>query len=949
MRKRVLPGVCMLLGSLIAAQAGTVYVDLSGVVNTAREDDGVADNRAGGWSDEGINDMYIYPPIPVGEVERNAHRFFLVDPARQPGGRAVLMLRGRNRGQDKPESAEVAVPAVKAAYLYVLQNSVGTVAAQPDQVPLGTWTVGYADGTETAIPIRAGVELRPWWTGQWWDNNGASAWPIFMGRNVYTMKWNKYIGVWSMQWKNPCPEKPVTRLHFKSEGLDAPVIWAATLSDENFYAEEAKFKSHFGRPDGAPDGWFAAKLSQERQGVVTAAREEGLLKGIRAIHPIRADLLQVIVDSALGDIGPGPGDDLLTPWMAAARWTVTGPDQNRPLPVQAIGRQSYEAWRGDVGTYPANSFYHHSFYLRLAQPMQSGQTYTVSIQGLGEPYQSRIALPYDDRATETPALKVNQVAYSGLARQRYAYLGWWAGDLGAVDFTGVAAYEVHTVKGQPVATGTAVLRSPKDECSGEQVWELDLAAVPPGGPYRVHVPGLGMSAPFRVGGEGMRDLYYHTARAFFHQRCGQTLAPPHTWIKRDACHRDVYESGFLVGNPDHLPGSGEAVRSFTGGYHDAGDDDCFTYHLRATAQWLSVFEQYPGRFKDGDLNLPESGNGIPDLLDEAWWALEFYLNAQQADGGVPLGRGNDQDAIRDWERKHGRRPLFGIFPPDLFSSTEFAAVAAQLARLIQPYDARRAASLTQGAARAYAWARAFKEEKPDQNRPLFEAWAAGELYVTTGEARYQTDFLALETAGAFKRAHWKMAHNVPGFYWSYANCKRPECDKTVQGSLRQDLIQRAGHGVKQTSESVYRNGHNGKTALGWGNGHGGGHYADLLLRAFWLTGEAAYLEAASVNADFQLGANPLSKTFVSGLGARPPVQPQLSPLLYAGPKKTGRTVEGISIYGLSSSVPPGYPAAVPLYRHWRDISGTAEDSSEFTITETVGGSAMLYSTLHALE
>ncbi len=123
-----------------------------------------------------------------------------------------------------------------------------------------------------------------------------------------------------------------------------------------------------------------------------------------------------------------------------------------------------------------------------------------------------------------------------------------------------------------------------------------------------------------------------------------------------------------------------------------------------------------------------------------------------------------------------------------------------------------------------------------------------------------------------------------------------------------------------------------------------------LLIAHYMTGDQRYLDAASLNADFQLGCNPLSKTFITGMGARPPLHPQIAAYLYTGPNKTGTTVKGITIYGLASRDLDWYPQTLPPWRRWRDLgNGGAEISSEFTITETIGASSMLYGTLHALQ
>jgi endoglucanase len=414
----------------------------------------------------------------------------------------------------------------------------------------------------------------------------------------------------------------------------------------------------------------------------------------------------------------------------------------------------------------------------------------------------------------------------------------------------------------------------------------------------------------------------------------------------------VYESGHLVGG-SYTPKPGEKIREFKGGYHDAADFDCFTYHLRATAQVLAVYEQMPGKFKDKDLNIPESGNNIPDVLDEADWALFSYRDTQQPDGGVPLGRGNDEDAIRAWEREHkGTRPLFGLFPPTPTSCTEYAAVAAQFARLIKPFDADKAAKYLESAKKAFAWAQQQKDQgKPELGGNLFFIWAAAELFSTTGDETYNDAFKKGWAAGWGKDVHWKLFPIASICQWPYLVTTQPTADKAIQAELRQLLIQRADETAKLTNEPPYRVGRGpADKGNGWGNLNGGGYYADRLLRAYFLTKEQKYLDAACLNADFQLGCNPLGKTFISGIGVRPPNHPQISAFLYTGPGKTGTTVKGITVYGLTSDMPKWFPSETPSWRRWRDLgNGGAEVSSEFTITETIGNSAMLYAALYALE
>jgi len=567
------------------------------------------------------------------------------------------------------------------------------------------------------------------------------------------------------------------------------------------------------------------------------------------------------------------------------------------------------------------------------------------IKGIEKPFKGTATLAYDEKTAVTPVIKVNQVAYSSLASRRYAYLGWWAGDLGKVEYAGLNRFQAIDEKtGQPALSGEIALRKADDKLSGEDVYQMDLSTLKPG-TYHILVLGLGRSYSFSVGGAGIKDLYFHTMRAFYHQRCGLELAKPYTEFLKPACHTASYESGYLVGNPSYSPKPGEMVKQFKGGYHDAADFDVFAYHLRATAQALAAYQLAPAKFKDGDLNILESGNKIPDLLDEADWALSWHCDAQQADGGIPLGRGNDEDAIRDWQSEHkGTRPRNGVFPPDKESSAEFAAVAAMYAKLVRPYDKVRAENYINAARKAYNYLRAHPAT------PTFQAWAASELYDATGEDTFNVEFKALYIQGALTKVDWKLSQFVPTFTWPYIICQQPGVDKMIQDQMKAEAIRQADILVKETDTPAYRVGMDEKdSGLGWGNGNGGGRWADTLLRAYLLTKDQKYLDAACLNADFQLGANPLGKTFISGMGARPPHHPQISAFLYTGPNNTGSTVQGITVYGLGGRQPSWYPD-FPVWRCWRDLgNGGAEVSSEFTITETIGESAMLYAMLYALE
>ena len=488
----------VLCGRVLAA--GPTFVDLAGQATVGLEDDALADNGQGGWSDEGANDMFIYPALPTGEVTRNGYRFKLLDPTANKG-KAVVMLKGQKL-KELPEQVRVPVANARGKYLYFVQNSVHGVGGQATNYTAAVYRVKYADGTETTIDVHDGAELRTWWSPSWYDNDGAKSWPVWMGQNSFSIKWHRFIGLWAMQWENPSPDKAITAITLRSQGLCSPAIFAITVADENYF-KGPDVKKDYVRPADVPGDFFAGKLTAANQLLYGAMVKEGHIKGLRRVDVIRADVLAVTVDAGLGKIGEGPGEAIAQGFTKPETFTISSATDDNvkggksPLKV---GRHSYEYWNGEVGGSPQNVLYWHTYYLYLAAPLKPGQTYTVTVNPMGAELTRSTTMDYDDTRAQTPVIKVNQVAYAAQATRRFAYLGWWAGDSGAVDYAALTQFQVIDEKsGQAALRGTLTLRKAQDPLSGEDVYEMDIAALQ-AGKYHVLVPGLGRSASFDVGG-----------------------------------------------------------------------------------------------------------------------------------------------------------------------------------------------------------------------------------------------------------------------------------------------------------------------------------------------------------------------------------------------------------------------------------------------------------------
>lgn len=726
-------------------------------------------------------------------------------------------------------------------------------------------------------------------------------------------------------------------------------------------------------------------------------------RGIREVHVIRPDLVMLRLD--WGAVGGWETDDPgmpQGPYAVAdepAFYTITSdsdPDYAAgaaPISVARASQQAYN-YKGADWFKTVNVQMMHDAHLALPTPLKNGHRYTFTVHPAHPISGMRyaITLDYDDERTVAKSIKVNQVSYSAAAQRRYAYLGWWQNtQQGAVafdDFDGQPFQVTDAEDGSIVMEGEVKLRRRADKLSGEDLYEMDLSPLGVGR-YVLAVPGLGVSPTFRVGGEGTVELMYHTFRGFYHQRSGIELGPPYTWVRRPASHTHIAENGWVAQGNIRMDGrlkedaapvpEGMAIRELIGGYNDAADFDNFTYHLGANRRLMELYEMSPDAARD-DLDIPESGNGVPDLLDEAEWNLQLFFEMQQPDGGVPLGLINECDSLRqffvagrgDAREKGYTFPPFGIIPPVQSSSSRYAAAAAQFSMLIRPFDTDKADRYLESAERAFAYDAARmpgevmdawnadpanqprmqnpRVSKWDEDHPRKLATAAANLLRATGDRSYEK--YINDAMPDFARWAYQSDERVPAFLMADP--------QTTDPSLHQEALRALLHNadtiVKRVDEAGYRMGNGQTTWVGWGAAMGINH-SGLLIAAHHHTGDPKYLDALSLNADFHLGCNPLGKVFLTGMGVNPPRRPEISGYLYetSVPDFRGGQVQGIGIYGFGPPLkdpenPQHENAKWPLWRSWADIWGMGKEVySEFTLHQTVGPAAQTYGYLYAIE
>lgn len=171
--------------------------------------------------------------------------------------------------------------------------------------------------------------------------------------------------------------------------------------------------------------------------------------------------------------------------------------------------------------------------------------------------------------------------------------------------------------------------------SGDRAWQFDFSSVTVPGEYYVFDPANNTrSESFRIDA-GVYSAVLKTAlRTFYYQRCGvpkQAAFAGVKWADESACHvgSNQDKQCRLFGN--NTPAT---ERDLSGGWHDAGDYNKYVnFALNPVLDLARCYLENPEVFDD-DTGVPESGNGIPDLLDELKWELDWLLKMQEPDGSV---------------------------------------------------------------------------------------------------------------------------------------------------------------------------------------------------------------------------------------------------------------------------------------------------------------------------
>jgi endoglucanase len=435
--------------------------------------------------------------------------------------------------------------------------------------------------------------------------------------------------------------------------------------------------------------------------------------------------------------------------------------------------------------------------------------------------------------------------------------------------------------GRPVmeGAGTKVVSS----STSQPLYRIDFSAVKHEGIYRIEFEG-GSSSEFRIEAAVYNWPFYCVMRGMYLGRCGAPVSEiiDGNQFEHGACHLDDAYLDFVGGPVDKR-------KDGSGGWHDAGDYNKYSVNAAFTlGLMLTCWEHFQQKLTTLKLDIPESGNQIPDFLDEAKWEFDWLLKMQAGDGSVyhKLSTRNFGGFIRP--DKETERRYFS--PWSSAATANFVAVMAQSSRVYQQFDKKFSDECLAAAKKSYA----FLQSHPEDHHPDVSAfqtggydapdpddrlWAAAELWETTGDASALRDCEARITANKKASAataltvdfdwDWSNLRNLAAF--TYLRSTRAGRNPAIVARVRGDALRIADEIVAWADRHPY--GRPLGDTYHWGcNGTVARQTMNLNV-AYELTNDRRYRDAMLDALNHLFGRNPYGRSYVTGLGKRPPLFP----------------------------------------------------------------------------
>ena len=435
----------------------------------------------------------------------------------------------------------------------------------------------------------------------------------------------------------------------------------------------------------------------------------------------------------------------------------------------------------------------------------------------------------------------------------------------------------------------------------------DFSSVTKAGKYYITCGSLDKSYTFEIADNPYAKLTDEAVRMFYLQRCGCEVKDAD--FGHAACHAEM---ATVYGTNDKI--------DVSGGWHDAGDYGRYTVAgAKAVADLLYAYQANPSLFSD-KIGIPESNNGVPDILDETRYELEWMLKMQAANGGVyhKVTCATFPGYVAPTAET---KPLI-VTPISTTATADFCASMAMAAEFYKSVDATFAEKCLNAAKKAWDFLQQnpnfiFKNpadistgEYGDKTDRDERYWAACQMYRATGDAQYLNGVSSVSTG-----LDW----STVGDYGNIALATMKNSDHELVAKAKAALADAAASFEKTVSASPYGS---PITKYNWGSNM-------TIANAGVVLGLEGKQDAANLVLDHLLGLNPNGTCYVTGFGTVAPEAPHHRPSMAAGKAQPGMLVGGVNSQ-LEDSAAKAYCKTSPAAKCYID-NAESYSTNEITI------------------
>ena len=364
----------------------------------------------------------------------------------------------------------------------------------------------------------------------------------------------------------------------------------------------------------------------------------------------------------------------------AGNWKITSSDDSdfgtQGVAPSAVYRKSklccmaQMAWSTQTNDFNYDWAYEHTLFLKLPKSMKSGKSYTINIPSNIYSDVTTKTITFDIFNSRSEAVKVNIVGYSTANSIKSADVYVWMGNGGSRDyssFNGKKIYIYNTTTKESKEVGSLSLwkTASTETAAGHQmlrsnVWKADFTGFNTAGNYRLAVEDIGCSDDFTISDNIYYQPFKISTQGFYYMRIGEdskasgvtpvarqplylpgkspsncsvsitTITPYDADWSKIGANGDPWDNTTTWANyrKQGYPTNPKAY----GGHADAFDWDRHLGHVSIIYDMLLPYFITNGALSDDNLGIAESGNGIPDILDEARYEVDFWLRLRDGMG-----------------------------------------------------------------------------------------------------------------------------------------------------------------------------------------------------------------------------------------------------------------------------------------------------------------------------